>query len=87
MNIQNTFFLIELGKKRENQVLLISDLQSTKDIKTQFIITESQKKLDYYEGIFSGLTSEGIIKYNSSIFNETILNLLPEDWTKEDINQ
>ena len=45
------------------------------------------QKLDYYEGIFSGLTSEGIIKYNSSIFNETILNLLPEDWTKEDINQ
>ena len=67
-------FLIELGKKRENQVLLISDLQSTKDIKTQFIITESQKKLDYYEG--NEIINFECIELFLKIESQQIINLI-----------
>ena len=43
--------------------------------------------VDFYNNIFNGIYSDdGIIKYNSSIFNIKILNDLPNTWKRIDIN-
>ena len=39
--------------------------------------------IEEYKGIFNGLPENGKLIYNSVIINETILNLLPENWIKE----
>ena len=45
------------------------------------------KNLKYYEGIFNGLPDIGTLIYNSSIFNESIIKLLPDTWDFEDIEK
>jgi hypothetical protein len=70
----NNEFIIKLGKKRENQISLISDLKIAKDIKTQYVETVSKNKLDYYEG--NEIINFGCIELFCQIESKQVIDLI-----------
>ena len=41
--------------------------------------------IEYKENIFKGISDQGIFIFNSTIFDEKLLNSLPDKWSKIDI--
>ena len=56
-------------------------LNECKNLKTLDFSQFNTLKLEDYEGIFNGLPENGVLIYNSNIFNENIIKLLPNNWT------